>query len=79
MSKPPFVMSKYLSEEALHKAAHEYYRHRCEELEAAIDKLVYAIHQNCSMCPASIDCELGLWEGYACKERIKQWAMEIEQ
>ena len=50
---------------------------RIDRMESAVDKLVHVIHQNCSMCPASIDCELELWDDHACKERIKQWAFKL--
>lgn len=39
MATPPFTMSKFLSSEDLHKAAHEYYKGQCAIHEGTIRAL----------------------------------------
>lgn len=40
MSKPPFVMSKYLSKEDLYKDKADYYQERCKNAEIVLEKLL---------------------------------------
>jgi hypothetical protein len=39
MAKPPFVMSKYLTKEALYKDKADYYQERCNNAEVLLEQL----------------------------------------
>ena len=47
MGKPPFVMSKYMSELELHKDAHEYYKAQLAEAKKIIKGMLDCVNNDC--------------------------------
>ena len=54
MSKPPFVMSKYMNKEDLYREKAEYYLDRSEQLEVTVLELIQVLYDNYVLSSATV-------------------------